>query len=334
MITLASNSSSNFMESPKTVATSNRLTDTVSLSLSSFIFGLLVAWTLHLIARSCFLLRDNGWKPIFILNVLQTFMMLLKTLFAATYAITDDLPCYPRGMLTSAPVSLANEMVFIILLLTLLVFTPYKRFCCGVFIITLSAHLGVTLAGVLTAVRGRNSDNRCFDLYGPFFKHQYTLEGFLELFTLVMLFDGLRRQTRGATFLSRTESILNEIKSNSELRVFLVMVVIAIKILHSWLSNGGFTIGVYNSLTFTHALDIARSHVCCWSLASLKKRLQAKQSTDNSNHTLKRHASAPFAKMMSMVDIGPTTHSASDLKSLAPSPSRTEMSRPDSIRVD
>ncbi|TPX32326.1 hypothetical protein SmJEL517_g04505 [Synchytrium microbalum] len=268
---------------------------TASICLTAFCFGILVAWSSYIFALAIVLLQKNGSKAIYILNVLQAVLILLKISAAAVYSIGDDLYCYPRSWLTSIPVAVANELVYVILLLTLLVMTPFKKLCIAIFAIVLSSHFAITAAGVAIAIRAIDSSARCTDTYNGFYKQQYTLEAFLEVFTLIMLLHALNAMVgHGSTILAKTESILNEFKSNAELRVYLVLIVIGMKIVHTWAFNGGFMIGIYNSITFTHALDLARSHICCWALERVKRRLQMKA---------KRPSTTGFLRPMAGVEI-------------------------------
>jgi hypothetical protein len=141
----------------------------------SSIFGVLCFWGATNIWDSF-----QGYRKkrtlIFLFNFLQTVFLFIKTVSATVYFTYFDLDCAPRGPLVNIPLVFAWDLIYAIICLKLLIFTPYPKVVIGTFVLTLMAHFAVVMAGVALRTTSMTSNWTCRDVYPLIYKQQYIIE--------------------------------------------------------------------------------------------------------------------------------------------------------------
>ncbi|KAJ3330862.1 hypothetical protein HDU76_004664 [Blyttiomyces sp. JEL0837] len=158
--------------------------------------------------------------------MLQTLLILVKTLVATIYVIGDGLYCAPRGPLVNISVAVA--------------WVSYA-----------------------TSQQEYHYDElkRCKNWYPITYKQQYVVEGILECFIAVVLFNALANfgnSGRSGKGSSKAESVFKRIRENHSLRIFLVLLLIILKLLFTYWPTSP-TPDIITALT--HAVDSARSAI-------------------------------------------------------------------------
>ncbi|KAI8926603.1 hypothetical protein BC831DRAFT_549768 [Entophlyctis helioformis] len=249
-------------------------------NISCAAFAMLVVWGFSTSFKAYQTWRVKD-KPIYRLNLAQSIFMLIKTTAACIYTVFLNLECEPRGILMNIPLIISLDLMYWIMLLKLLLFTPFRMMTRAVFAGSLLAHAAIVCVGVAQRRSFLSKTGTCRDTYPLVFKQQYILEIVLECFTAVVLVHGiaLKSQVSGGQVLSSTYTLLNQLRKNEHLRVFSLLFLIAIKLILSYNSiSVNFDYGFV-----THAVDQARSAVVCWALMRDYRKL-TKSTNSNSAH--------------------------------------------------
>ena len=144
------------------------------------IFGFLCFWGAQNVIASG-LSYYKRRKLIYLLNFLQCACLLIKTISATVYATYFNLDCGPRGVLVNVPLVFSWILIYSIILLKLLIFTPWPKITMGTFAVTLLAHFLVVMVGVSLRTTFMSSSWTCRDVYPLVYKQQYVIEVFLIL---------------------------------------------------------------------------------------------------------------------------------------------------------
>ena len=139
------------------------------------IFGILCFWGAQTVYSS-FMGFYKKRKLIFLLNFLQTLLLLIKTISATVYATYFGLNCAPRGPLVNIPLVLAWDLIFVIILLKILLFTTWPRTAIACFSIALLTHLSVVMIGLFMRKTSMTVNGTCRDVYPLIYKQQYAIE--------------------------------------------------------------------------------------------------------------------------------------------------------------
>ena len=150
------------------------------------IFGVLSYWGAHNVYSSYL-----GWRKrpqmIFLLNFLQTASLFIKTVSATIYATYFNLNCAPRGPLVNIPLMISWDLIYVMMLLKILIFTERKKSVIMVFALGILAHISVIIAGVALRVSSMTANWSCRDVYPLVYKQQYVVEVIL-FFQVLRLF--------------------------------------------------------------------------------------------------------------------------------------------------
>ncbi|KAJ3065478.1 hypothetical protein HK102_007889 [Quaeritorhiza haematococci] len=206
------------------------LSDNITLSfhtiqtgnINSAMFGGLVIWGLWSTVEAARIWNSKRAKPIYILNVLQTVLNLFKITTATTYAVVLNLYCEARAPLINVAQTVCWDLIYMIMLLKLLLFTPYKRAAQVVYGCVVLAHFVVVMVGVGLSQTNLTVVGTCRDRYPLIYKQQYLIELALEIFTFLMLLHGMTH--RSQNLFEGTKEIFKQLKENENLRVFMVTV--------------------------------------------------------------------------------------------------------------
>lgn len=194
-----------------------------SQNLNSALFGGLVTWGLSVFVHAVWLWEENKGKPLYILNMIQTALNLIKITTATTFIVFFGLNCNLRAPMIIMPQEICWIIIYCMLLIKLLIFTRFKKFAKGVFSLCLMVHFALVVTGVVMSV-STSLQGKCRNRYPLIFKQQYTVEMLLELVTFALLIHGLAYKKDG--MLAGTRDILTQLKNNEHLRIFLVSVFI------------------------------------------------------------------------------------------------------------
>lgn len=141
----------------------------------SSIFGALCFWGAHNIYSSYF-----GWRKrpqmIFLLNFLQTVSLFIKTVSATVYTTYFNLDCSARGPLVNIPLLVSWDLIYIMMLLKILIFTQRRGLAIAFFVLGIIAHISVIISGVALRSSSMNSNWTCKDVYPLVYKQQYVVE--------------------------------------------------------------------------------------------------------------------------------------------------------------
>lgn len=141
----------------------------------SSIFGALCFWGGHNIYSSYF-----GWRKrpqmIFLLNFLQTVSLFIKTVAATVYTTYFNLDCSARGPLVNIPLLVSWNLIYVMMLFKILIFTKRQKLAIGFFVLGIMAHISVVVSGVALRTSSMNSTWICRDVYPLVYKQQYVVE--------------------------------------------------------------------------------------------------------------------------------------------------------------
>ncbi|TPX56192.1 hypothetical protein PhCBS80983_g04714 [Powellomyces hirtus] len=212
-------------------------------------------------------------KPIYLLNGIQTFLLFIKTLSATLYAvmISGSLNCSARSPLMNIPMVLAWDLIYGIMLIKLLLFTEWKKTVMVIIPLAAATHFAVVVAGIIMRTSGTTSLGLCTDKYPIVFKHQYTIELFLEVFSTGMLLHGIASKKHG--MFAGTREVFRQLQANEHTRVFFAIIFVALKVLFTYVK---FKIPT----AATHAVDSARSAVVSWALTREVRPTSARETTE------------------------------------------------------
>ncbi|KAH6590898.1 hypothetical protein BASA50_008899 [Batrachochytrium salamandrivorans] len=256
-------------------------------NVSSAAFAVILLWSFSTLYKSVqyYMMKS---KPIYALNVAQAAFMLVKTIAATYYVILLGDLCEPRAFFLSVPLVLSLDCAYYIMLIKLLLFTPFRITVRVVFFLALLAHAVINFIGVSQRDTRLGTNGMCKDVYPLIYKQQYIVEIFLECFTAIVLIHGLAIKSRvNGQVVSSTFELLNQLRKNEHLRVFAVMFMIALKLILTYYTN---FLTNFDHLYFTHGVDQARSAIICWALMrdyrKLVKTSSAGGSHPNSSNVL------------------------------------------------
>ncbi|KAJ3263666.1 hypothetical protein HK104_006603, partial [Borealophlyctis nickersoniae] len=206
-------------------------------------------------------------KPLYLLNLIQCSLSLLKTVFATLYAVLLNLPCVARSPLINVPMVLCWDAIYAIMLLKLLLFARYKVLCKVVFAVGCTAHFVVVMVAISMRQWKMSVVGLCADKYPILYKQQYVVEMVMEGFTAAALLHGLIIQSRASSGLfSGTQDILRQLAQNEHIRVFFVLIFITAKVVLSYSPD-------FKIVAITHAVDSARSALICWALIREQRKV-------------------------------------------------------------
>ncbi|EGF83139.1 hypothetical protein BATDEDRAFT_21566 [Batrachochytrium dendrobatidis JAM81] len=249
-------------------------------NVSSAAFAAILLWGASTLYKSIqyFFMKK---KLIYGLNVAQAAFMLIKTTAATVYVIFLGDACEPRAFFLSVPLVLSIDCMYYIMLVKLLLFTPFKMLTRLVFFLALLAHAIINFIGVAQRTTRLSSSGMCKDVYPLIYKQQYIIEVFLEAFTAIVLIHGLaiKSQVNGQ-IVSSTYSLLNQLRKNEHLRVFSVLAIIGLKLFLTYYTN---FLPNFDHLYLTHGVDQARSAIICWALMRDYRKLT--RSSGNASST-------------------------------------------------
>ena len=139
------------------------------------IFGFLCFWGAHNIYSAY-----QGWHKrqtlIFLLNLCQTIFLFVKTLSATVYATYFNLDCGPRGPLVNIPLLISWDLIYVMMLLKILIFTQRKKSAIVLFALGIVAHICIMISGVVLRESSMTSNWTCRDIYPLVYKQQYIVE--------------------------------------------------------------------------------------------------------------------------------------------------------------
>jgi hypothetical protein len=143
------------------------------------VFGALCCWGAHnMYASFC------GWrktpKIIFLLNFLQTVALFGKTVSATVYATYFNLDCAPRGPLVNIPLLVSWDLIYVMMLFKILIFTERKKIVIAFFVLGIMSHISVIISGVALRTSSMTSSWTCKDVYPLVYKQQYVVEVLLN----------------------------------------------------------------------------------------------------------------------------------------------------------
>ncbi|TPX53039.1 hypothetical protein SeMB42_g01041 [Synchytrium endobioticum] len=234
------------------------LSDLQESNIKSFLWGVLVIWQCLVVKNALYLYyrkrKSRSWL-IYVMNAGQSVSMLIKTLSAAVYACLVGLDCSARAWMMTMFLLFGVELIYGLLLLKLLLFTPFRRAAQTFFVVAVTVHFLVVLSGTIMSSYAINTTTGiCVNKYPILYKQQYTVEAIIEVGTFCFLVHGLAQQ-------SDAMAIFEQLKNNEHLRVFLAMIFITMKIIFTYRP-----ITVFDASVLTHGVDTARSGLVCWAL--------------------------------------------------------------------
>ncbi|KAL2916977.1 hypothetical protein HK105_203409 [Polyrhizophydium stewartii] len=254
-------------------------------NVSSAAFAMLLVWSCSTLYKA---IEYYGFKRklIYGLNVLQAFFMLIKTLTATVYVVLLGVPCEPRAILLSIPLVFSIDCMYYIMLVKLLLFTPFRWAVRVVFFCALVSHAVINFVGVAQRTTTLSANGTCKDVYPLIYKQQYVIEIVLECFTAIVLVHGiaLKAQISGQ-IVSATYSLLQQLRKNEHLRVFSVLIMIALKLFLTYYTD---FLQNFDHLYFTHGVDQARSAIVCWALMRDYRKLVKSSSLSGSHQSASR----------------------------------------------
>ncbi|KAJ3128875.1 hypothetical protein HK098_003202 [Nowakowskiella sp. JEL0407] len=261
------------MSVPTNSTTSDLPTITLTLSqyqdhsIHSCIFGALVLWSLYVLKRSYTLWFPVGrrQKPIYILCLLQSIFYFWKITAATLYYILTDLDCSARAPVIIVPNVIAWQLIYVILLIKLLLFTPFRQFAKGFFALALIAQFTCVIYGTVMRKDGRDKTGSCSTTYPIVFKQQYIIELVIEIVTAVLLLHGLSYKT--SNLLEGTREIFRQLRNNEQSRIFLIAIFISLKIFFTYVPLP------FSSISLTHGVDSCRSALVCWALENEQRKV-------------------------------------------------------------
>ncbi|TPX32869.1 hypothetical protein SmJEL517_g04050 [Synchytrium microbalum] len=235
------------------------LSDLQKSNFTSFFWGCTVFWQTRVVIDALRLYhrkrKSRSWV-IYVMNALQAISMLIKTLSAAIYAIILGLDCDARAWMMNVFLVVAVEAIYGLLLVKLLLFTPFRRAAQVFFGIAVSVHFLLVLSGTIMSTDSINlTTGLCGNKYPILYKQQYTIEAIIEAVTFGLLIHGLTQQSSDAF------AIFEQLRNNEHLRVFAAMIFITLKIIFTYTPITSFDASV-----LTHSVDTARSALVCWAL--------------------------------------------------------------------
>jgi hypothetical protein len=139
------------------------------------VFGALCCWGAHNIYASFFGWRKSP-KMIFLLNFLQTVALFVKTVSATVYATYFNLNCEARGALVNIPLLVSWDLIYIMMIFKIMIFTERKKMVIGLFVLGILAHISVIISGVALRTSSMTSSWTCKDVYPLVYKQQYVVE--------------------------------------------------------------------------------------------------------------------------------------------------------------
>jgi hypothetical protein len=142
--------------------------------ITASVFGFLCLWSAQNVYSSIRAYFQNR-KLIYLLNALQTSFFVIKTISATTYASYFNLSCAARGPLVNIPLVIAWDLIFGIILLKLLIFTPYPMFAQVFFALSGITHFLIVVIGVAFR-ESKIVKGICKDNYHSVYKYQYVVE--------------------------------------------------------------------------------------------------------------------------------------------------------------
>ncbi|KAI8814359.1 hypothetical protein BJ742DRAFT_849068 [Cladochytrium replicatum] len=269
--------------------------DLVGRLIHSLIFGMLILWAAYVLYVSITLWVSRRKKPIYVLNVLQALFYMWKIIAASMFQIfmagagPFQPNCSVRGPVIVVPQLICFQLIYGIMLMKLLLFTPYIRTAQVFYCLAMGAHFSCVIAGLAQRRESLDMLGFCRTTYSVVFKQQYIVEAIVEVVTAGLLLHGMVYRT--GNLVAGTQEIFRQLRSNEHLRVFLVGIFIIIKIFFTYVP-----LPVVTSISFTHAVDSARSALVCWALEREKRsvaRAVGRPETLVNRNTSKQPSSSP-----------------------------------------
>ncbi|KAJ3183800.1 hypothetical protein HDU87_005916 [Geranomyces variabilis] len=238
------------------------------------LFGGLTAFSFVVMVSAALAYRRRR-KAIYLLNVMQTLLLFIKTFSATIYAVYNagQVDCRARAWLLNVPLILGWDFSYGITMIKVLLFTKFRRTVMCVIPLGAAIHFGLVVEGVVTRTSGVSAVGLCTDKYDVFYKHQYDVELILEVFATSLLLHGIASRKNGVV--AATREVFRQLQVNENTRVFLAIIFVALKVL---LTYGNFAVP---SAT-THAVDSARSAVLSWALTREVNSSNSSSSTSSS----------------------------------------------------
>jgi hypothetical protein len=271
-------------------------------NINSAVFGLLIMWAIWILYGSYHLWKTNKKRTIFILNLGQAIFYLFKILSAAMYVIFYKLNCSARSYLINLPQIVCYVLIYVILLKRLLRYAPFqlgsrkgivipKLAVKIIFSLMLISYVSVILSGVITSTSSLTPVGKCRTVYTIIYRQQYTVEMIIEPFMAILLILGLTKKSESNRH--EAKNVFTQLREDENLRMFLVFIIITAKII---LSYNNLNLG-FDVLSFTHAIDSARSALIYWALrheyntylsiekAKIDKMIKSQNQLENSRVT-------------------------------------------------
>ena len=264
-------------------------------TINSTVFGALIMMAIWVMYGSYKLWKKNTKRTIFILNLAQSILYLIKILAVTVYVVFYKLNCSFRPYAINLPQIICYVIIYIILLKRLLVFAPFhfgkktnwvipelpiKIF----FSIVLIVYSAVILAGVITSTSSLTPVGKCRTVYELVYRQQYTIEIGLEVLFATFLIIGLTK--RSENIRHTNVNIFTQLRQNENLRFFSVFIIITLKII---LSYNNLNLG-FDVLSFTHFIDSLRSALIYWALKTEYNKIVNADREDFEKYKNRNHA--------------------------------------------